>query len=158
MPHAIQTFEVSLKAAIFRDGRLLLLQEADTGYWELPGGRIDVGEEWLPHTNILAREIAEELGADFRVILRAETVSWVRQRPTDGVYQFLVAHLADHASGEAILSPEHKALRWTTPDDLPALQFPPLSGYADGLERLWTLAAARLSCVAAEKPADNVHP
>ena len=59
-PRTIQTFEVSLKAALFSDGRLLLLQEADTGYWELPGGRIDAGEERTPHDAILAREIAEE--------------------------------------------------------------------------------------------------
>ncbi len=61
-PRAIQTFEVSLKTAIVRDRQLLLLQEADTGYWELPGGRIDVGEERLDHDLILAREIREELG------------------------------------------------------------------------------------------------
>ncbi len=145
MPRAIQTFEVSLKAAIFREGRLLLLQEADTEYWELPGGRIDVGEEWVPHGEILAREIAEELGVTFRVVLRAETVSWVRQRPTDGVYQFLVVHVADLVGGEAILSSEHQALRWTRPAEWPALQFPPLSGYADGLERVWKIADRKMA-------------
>ena len=64
---AIQQFEVSLKAAIVHERRLLLLKEADTGYWELPGGRIDVGEERLAHDAILAREIREELGGDVRL-------------------------------------------------------------------------------------------
>jgi 8-oxo-dGTP pyrophosphatase MutT (NUDIX family) len=136
---AIQTFEVSLKAAIFRDGRLLLLQEADTGYWELPGGRIDVGEEWLAHTDILAREMVEELGPDFRVRWRHKTVSWVRQRPTDSVYQFLVARLAVFEAGPQRLSGEHRDSRWTTPADWTDLRLPPRSGYVDGLNRLWAL-------------------
>ena len=139
MPRDIQRFEVSLKAAIFRDGKLLLLQEADTGCWELPGGRIDVGEERLPHADILAREIAEELGAQFRVKLREEIVTWVRQRPTDGVFQFIVARLANFEGGALALSDEHKALRWTTPVDWASLEFPPLSDYAAALQRVWDL-------------------
>lgn len=139
MTRAIQTFEVSLKAAIFHNHRLLLVQESDTGTWELPGGRIDVGEERLPHADILAREIAEELGADFHIVTRDRTVSWVRQRPTDGVYQFVVARLADYSSGDVTLSTEHQAFRWTTPADWPTLKFPPLSDYADALRRTWTL-------------------
>jgi 8-oxo-dGTP diphosphatase len=135
----IQTFEVSLKAAIFCEGRLLLVREGDTGFWELPGGRIDVGEEWLSHNDVLAREIAEELGSGFRVRLRDDAVTWVRQRPTDGVYQFLVARLADHVSGDIQLSAEHQDMRWTTADQCPAFEFPPASGYAAGLKRIWAL-------------------
>ena len=139
MPRAIQTFEVSLKAAIFREGRLLLLQEADTGYWELPGGRIDVGEERLPHGDILAREIAEELGSHVEIRARAEAVTWVRQRLTDDVFVFLVARLADFVDGDPCLSCEHRAAQWTTPADWANLEFPPLSDYAEGLLRIWRL-------------------
>jgi 8-oxo-dGTP pyrophosphatase MutT (NUDIX family) len=136
---AIQTFEVSLKAAIFRDGRLLLLQEADTSYWELPGGRIDVGEEWLPHETIRAREITEELGAAFKISWLDQSLSWVRQRPTDSVFQVLIAQLAEAESGAENLSTEHRASLWTTPADWPALTLPPLSGYANALPRIWRL-------------------
>lgn len=139
MPRAIQTFEVSLKAAIFHEQRLLLVQEADTGSWELPGGRIDVGEERVPHADILAREIAEELGPHFHIATRDEAVSWVRQRPTDGVYQFVVARLADLLSGTPVLSAEHQALRWSTPADWTDLEFPALSDYAAALNRIWAL-------------------
>lgn len=135
----IQTFEVSLKVAVIDQHRLLLTQEADTGFWELPGGRIDVGEEWLPHSAIMAREVTEELGPDFHVALRAETVSWIRQRPTDGVYQFVLARRADYSGGEVRLSSEHQAFRWTTHDEWELLEFPPLSGYRDGLRRLWAI-------------------
>jgi 8-oxo-dGTP pyrophosphatase MutT (NUDIX family) len=139
MPRAIQTFEVSLKAAIFHDGRLLLLQEADTGYWELPGGRIDVGEEWLPHETIRNREITEELGLSFNIRWLDQSISWVRQRPTDHVFQVLIAQLAQFESGIEELSDEHRASRWTIPEDWPSLALPPLSGYADALTKIWRL-------------------
>ncbi len=139
MPRAIQTFEVSLKAAVFRDGKLLLLQEADTGYWELPGGRIDVGEEWLSHETIRNREISEELGGAFKVTWHDQSLSWVRQRPTDQVFQFLVAQLAEYETGAAHLSSEHCASLWTTPNDWPDLTLPPLSGYAEALPKIWKL-------------------
>ena len=139
MLRTIQTFEVSLKAAIFRDGKLLLLQEADTGYWELPGGRIDVGEEWLPHETIRIREITEELGSTFKVRWLDQSLSWVRQRPTDNVYQVLIAQLAHFESGAEQLSAEHRDRQWTTPADWPALALPPLSGYGDALPKIWQL-------------------
>ena len=138
----IQTFEVSLKAFIVHDQRALLVQEADTGFWELPGGRIDVGEERLPHADILAREIAEELGPDLRVSVGTAAVTWVRQRPSDRVFTYLVARVCRIERGEMRLSDEHAALRWTTPADWPALTFPPLSDYRKALTQLWALAAA----------------
>ena len=139
MMRSIQTFEVSLKAAIFRNGRLLLLQEADTGYWELPGGRIDAGEEWLSHETIRTREITEELGPAFKIRWYDQSLSWVRQRPTDQVFQFLVAQLAEHESGHEKLSAEHQGSLWTTPADWPSLALPPLSGYAEALPKIWRL-------------------
>ena len=132
-PRTIQTFEVSLKAFIVREARVLLLQEADTGFWELPGGRIDVGEEWLAHSAILDRELGEELGAQFRCAISDQAVTWVRLRPTDGVYQFLMVRLCRYTAGEVVLSAEHAGLRWTTPRDWAGLQFPPefrLSGWS----------------------------
>ena len=137
-PRAIQRFEVSLKAAIIRDGRLLLLREADTGYWELPGGRIDVGEERKAQHDVLVREIAEELGASVQVTVDAMAVTWVRQRLIDGIYQLIVARPCWFIAGTIALSAEHADARWTTPHDWPGLTFPPLSDYHDGLQRLWS--------------------
>ncbi|HRK18064.1 MAG TPA: NUDIX domain-containing protein [Hyphomicrobiaceae bacterium] len=135
----IQKFEVSLKAAIVDRGRLLLVQEADTGYWELPGGRIDVGEETLGHEAILAREIAEELGGDVRIAPRHEATSLIRQRPTDGQHIFLVIRLCRFVDGSIALSPEHRAYRWCAPDDWRTLNFPPLSDYARALNSAWSM-------------------
>lgn len=144
MTRAIQRFEVSLKAFIVHEGKALLVQESDTGFWELPGGRIDAGEERVDHAAILAREITEELGPDLRVSAGHEAVTWVRQRPTDGVFQFLVARVCHVNEGKLRLSDEHARAAWHTPDTWHALEFPPLSDYPAALSRLWTLATARI--------------
>lgn len=143
-PRAIQRFEVSLKAFIVDGGRALLVQEADTGFWELPGGRIDVGEERIEHAAVLAREIAEELGSDVGLQVGNEAVTWVRQRPTDGVYQFVVARVCHLTHGCVRLSAEHAAAEWHTPQTWRALAFPPLSDYPTALAKLWAIATNRL--------------
>lgn len=135
---AIQRFEVSLKAFIVRDdGRALFVRESETKYWELPGGRIDVGEERLEHGRILAREIAEELGTSFRVSVGDAAVTWTRQRPTDGVFQFIVGRLCRLVGGEPELSDEHDELAWLDASSALKLEFPPLSGYREALQALW---------------------
>jgi 8-oxo-dGTP pyrophosphatase MutT (NUDIX family) len=135
----IQSFEVSLKAFIRRGDHVLLLREADTGFWELPGGRIDAGEEWEPHEGVLAREIAEELGPAFRVHVTGQATSWTRQRPEDSVFQFLMVRVCRHLAGEVALSREHDRFAWLDRSSALALGFPPRSGYREGLERLWAM-------------------
>jgi len=139
MPRRVQTFEVSLKAFIRRGDRALLVQEADTGYWELPGGRIDAGEEWQDHAAILARELAEELGAGFRVEIGTRAVSLVRQRPADGVFQFIVVRVCTAPAGEPRLSAEHAAFRWVSRDEALGLALPPQSSFPAALTALWAL-------------------
>jgi 8-oxo-dGTP pyrophosphatase MutT (NUDIX family) len=135
----IQTFEVSLKAFILRDDRrVLLVREADTNFWELPGGRIDVGEEWLAHDEILARELREELGPDFAATFSAIKDTWTRRRPTDGVFQVLVATHAKDPRGPISLSDEHAAMAWVSHAELADYPMPQESGYAAGLARLFT--------------------
>jgi len=133
----IQTFEVSLKAFVLRDHRLLLVRESDTGYWELPGGRIDVGEEWDSHATVLARELREELGPDLQVDPTAAVITWTRQRPTDGVFQFVVGRVCRYVGGEPVLSHEHDDLRWVGALDWQGLRFPDDSNYDDALTRYW---------------------
>jgi 8-oxo-dGTP diphosphatase len=51
-------------AARRRGGRLLLVRRCDSGAWELPGGRVDVGES---AAQAAVREVAEEAGVQVLV-------------------------------------------------------------------------------------------
>jgi 8-oxo-dGTP pyrophosphatase MutT (NUDIX family) len=67
----VKLFPVSVKAVLFEAERVVLL-ENERREWELPGGRLETGENPVC---CLVREVAEELGADVAV----ETIldSWV---------------------------------------------------------------------------------
>ena len=140
MERQIQRYEVSLKAFIVDGQRALFLRESDTGFWELPGGRIEVGEEWLPHEEVLARELREELGKDCRALFRSAAVTWTRQRPTDGVFQLVIGRVGTLVAGRPKLSPEHDEMAWLTRDASLALPFPTPSGYRTAIAGLWDVA------------------
>lgn len=140
MARAVQRFEVSLKAFVLDRGRALFLRERDTGYWELPGGRIDVGEERQAHAGILARELAEELGDGVEVAFADGTVTWTRAHPGEDRHVFLVARLGRLVRGAPVLSEEHAELAWLGPGEWRGLTFPPDSGYVAAVEALWQLA------------------
>jgi 8-oxo-dGTP pyrophosphatase MutT (NUDIX family) len=46
------------------DGRILLVRRVDTGNWELPGGRVELGES---ATVAVKREVAEESGVTIKI-------------------------------------------------------------------------------------------
>jgi 8-oxo-dGTP pyrophosphatase MutT (NUDIX family) len=55
---AVRAFAVSVKGVAVRDGQVLLL-ENERAEWELPGGKLELGED--PPACVV-REIAEETG------------------------------------------------------------------------------------------------
>src|SRR5687767_11836249 len=133
MTRAIQTFQVGIKAFLWHEQRLLLLQERDPqGLWELPGGRIDVGEEDLPVADVLRRELREELGGRFSCDIGAVCACWVRRpqahRPMS---VFLVGLRCTAPRGELVLSDEHQAMRWVAHDGWQQLDL--ASGYREAL-------------------------
>jgi 8-oxo-dGTP pyrophosphatase MutT (NUDIX family) len=64
-------FPVSVKGVLFADGRVVLL-ENEREEWELPGGKLEGGEE---PAVCLAREFVEELGVG--VVVETILDSWV---------------------------------------------------------------------------------
>ncbi len=135
----IQIFEVSLKAFVVRNREALFVREADTGYWELPGGRINVGEEMLHPQAILERELREELGPTVAFGWRPEFVTWTRRRAEDGRFLFLAARIGLLTAGEVILSDEHDAFAWLPASASEELELPPNSGYTRAIADLWSL-------------------
>lgn len=59
-----QAIRPSVSAIVFRDGRLLLQQRADSGQWGLPGGSVEIGETVA---EAVVREVREETGYDVAV-------------------------------------------------------------------------------------------
>jgi hypothetical protein len=57
------TPKVDVRAVVFRDGALLLVQEKSTGGWTLPGGWADIGDS---ASEVAARETREEAGLEVR--------------------------------------------------------------------------------------------
>ncbi|MGI5191084.1 NUDIX hydrolase [Promicromonospora sp. CA-289599] len=109
---------VSLKAVISWKGRLPLLRN-ERDEWELPGGKLDLGEQ---PAECLAREIREELGWDATV--GEPFHSWVYRVFPDR-HVFVVTFLATY-DGDAVpaCSHEHKELILFTPGEATAQNMP----------------------------------
>lgn len=137
MAREIQKFQVGLKAFLLNDkGELLLLRESSTGQWELPGGRIDVGEERQPPESVLRRELAEELGKDVKVDVGPLVHTWIRERKP-GDFVFLVGRLCRLVGGAAALSEEHEAWAWVVRGEVDGLDLVP--GYREAIAEFWRL-------------------
>jgi 8-oxo-dGTP diphosphatase len=99
-------------AALVRHGRVLAARRAyparARGRWELPGGKVEPGEE---PAHALAREVEEELGCRIRITGRLSGEQPVSDRM---VLRVLLAELTD---GEPVPH-EHDALRWLGPEEL----------------------------------------
>ena len=140
----IQKFHVGIKAFILNgQEELLLLRESSTGQWELPGGRIDVGEELVPQEKVLRRELAEELGPDVQVKVGPLGLTWVRERKP-GDFVFLVGRLCRFESGVPRLSDEHDAWAWVGARELEGVEL--AHGYREALAEFWSLPPALRKC------------
>lgn len=58
-------FKVSIKALFFNDNDKLMMIREDNGLWEVPGGKINKGEEFI---EALKRECIEETGLECEVL------------------------------------------------------------------------------------------
>jgi 8-oxo-dGTP diphosphatase len=112
--------------AVRRPGDVLLLvQRCDSGLWELPGGRVDVGEDVRAAA---VRETAEEAGIHVRITGLIGVYSDARHvvRGEDGLVrqQFSVVLRAEPIGGDASPRPdgiETRAAAWVGPAALPGL-------------------------------------
>lgn len=59
------TPKVDVRAAVFQQGKVLLVRERSDGAWTLPGGWADPGE---PPSAAIVREVQEESGYETRVL------------------------------------------------------------------------------------------
>ncbi|HEY4161383.1 MAG TPA: NUDIX domain-containing protein [Candidatus Saccharimonadales bacterium] len=119
MPANHMLYQVTVKALLFKDGKLLTLI-TPTGYLDFPGGRVDTGERDLTWEESLEREVAEELGADLRIKV-GETAFVTKRAYTSGGTAYAVAAIyfwAEYQSGQVALSDEHAHFEWVNPATL----------------------------------------
>ena len=118
MAAAPPLWPVSIKGVVLVGGRVVLLRN-ERAEWELPGGRLERGEE--PET-CLAREIAEELALDVEV---GPLLDCWRYPVLPGKEVLIVTYgCRPLAEGRPELSREHSALGLFHPSEVGALPMP----------------------------------
>ncbi len=106
---------VAGKAIIRKNSKILLLQRShtsgfDPGLWELPGGKIEYGEDLV---DALRREIKEEVGLDINIGRPFKTWHFLKEP----FWVTGVTFLCDYLRGDINLSSEHDAHVWIEPDE-----------------------------------------
>jgi len=111
------TPKVDVRAAVFLQGRLLLVREKMDGLWSMPGGWADVNEA---PSAMVAREVREESGLDVRAAKLIGVFEANRDRDPVQVYHaYKVVFLFEILGGEICTSNETTAVDFFLPDDLP---------------------------------------
>ena len=120
---------VSVKAVVGRDGCVVLLRN-ERDEWELPGGKLELSES---PEECLAREIAEEL--QLEIVPESILNSWT-YTIVPGVHVLILTYgCLESSRDEAVLSDEHKELRWFPLAEIDALRMP--EGYKASI-RSWS--------------------
>lgn len=118
-------FPVSIKGVMAIDGRIPLLQN-ERDEWELPGGRLEAGEQ---PAVALARELAEELN----ILARVDRIldSWLYAIAGHGEVVIVTYACTVLDAGGLRYSAEHKSLQLVEPGLLAELNLP--QGYRDSI-------------------------
>ena len=131
-----RAFPVSVKGVLVRDGRVLLLKN-EREEWELPGGKLELGEE--PQICV-AREITEETGL---AVTAGPILDAWQYHIGEGCDVVIVTYGCHSDSSETpMLSDEHQEIGFFTQADVASLNMP--AGYKQSI-RSWfaRLAACR---------------
>lgn len=109
-------YQVSLKVIIKNNkGEFLSLKPPSNsglgGSYEFAGGRIDVDEFTTPFTDIIKREIAEELG-NIQYDLNSKPIALGRYNTSDNTHVLYVFFEAFYRGGEIQISKEHEGYAW----------------------------------------------
>jgi 8-oxo-dGTP diphosphatase len=109
--------QLAVSAAIFRDGKILLVRRARSpgkGFYSLPGGRVEFGESL--HA-ALHREVDEETALKIEIV---DLSGWREVLPGKaGTGHYVIMSFAAHwIAGEPELNEELDDFKWVTPDAL----------------------------------------
>ena len=125
-------FPVSVKGVVFIGKRVVLL-ENERAEWELPGGRLERGED---PEDCLRREMREELSIGVEV---GRLLDCWRYEVLAGIEVVIVTFGCRTADRQVALSSEHKAVGLFGVDEIAALAMP--EGYRRSIREWQRLAA-----------------
>jgi 8-oxo-dGTP pyrophosphatase MutT (NUDIX family) len=116
------SLRVSATAFIRDDGRRVLLQQrSDNGFWNLPGGGLELGESVA---QACVREVREEMGLEVEIVRLIGVYSapeiTTMSYPDGRVIQYITSLFECHVIGGKLeLDSESLALDWFDPQKLP---------------------------------------
>jgi 8-oxo-dGTP diphosphatase len=104
-------FRIAVKAFIVHEDKLLVIKRRSNdvhkpGEWDIPGGRLEIGED--PHTGV-AREALEEAGIAITPVMPIAINHFTRD---DGQLITMIIFLCQPESTEIKLSEEHQEYEW----------------------------------------------
>jgi len=120
-------FPVSVKGVVLRGDAVVLVKNR-RGEWELPGGKLELGED---PEQCVKREIEEEL----QLTVSADDVvdAWV-YTIAEGTHVLVVSYgCSETHHRRAVLSDEHTELEWIALSDVDGLRMP--EGYKTSIRR-----------------------
>ncbi len=120
-------FPVSVKGIVLRDDAVVLVRNR-RDEWELPGGKLEVGES--PELCV-AREIEEELGLDVEPVSPVD--AWAYTIAPGTHVLVLTYGCIERSRRPAVLSHEHTRLEWIALADVARLSMP--DGYKTSIAR-----------------------
>jgi len=134
MVPTVAAFPVSVKGVLVRDGQVLLLKN-ERDEWELPGGKLEPGEQPV---DCVAREVTEETG--LQVTTGPILDSW-QYHITAGRNVLVVTYGCYPENGQPpALSSEHKGISFFAPSEIGALLMP--TGYKCSIQSWLTYLAS----------------
>jgi 8-oxo-dGTP pyrophosphatase MutT (NUDIX family) len=126
-------FPVSVKGIVVRDDAVVLVRNR-RDEWELPGGKLEVGET---PAHCVSREIEEELQLDVEAAALVD--AWIYTIAAETHVLVLTYGCTERAERAAVLSDEHTRLEWIALADVAGLHMP--EGYKTSIAR-WTRSRA----------------
>ncbi len=115
--------QIGVKAIIEKDNKILLLKRSEkyehlTDCWDIPGGRINFGED--PEEG-LKREIKEETGLQLKEIKQILDASTVFKNEEKHIVR--ITYLCTVEEGKHEISHEHTHLEWIPKEKMKALEY-----------------------------------
>ncbi len=104
-------FRIAVKAFIIREGKVLVIRRRSTdahkpGQWDIPGGRLALGENPLDGVK---RESLEEVGLAVEPVMPLDVHHFTRD---DGQLVTMIIFWCRSKTAEVKLSEEHQEFRW----------------------------------------------